>query len=257
MSGATAAAGTFTGERVTPIGTPEALYRESHMRYRFACQFVRDADVLDVACGSGMGSDLMRRQGAKNCVGMDLSLDAVSFATHRYPRCSFAACDAVRLAARTGSFDCVVSLETLEHLPDPEEFVAQCARALRPGGRFIVSTPNRPVYRWLDPNPFHIREFSREELLELLGRHFAACELYGQNWHFYPTFVARRTLMHWLSVLGLKEPLKRLLKPQGSMPTTRVDFDAEVAYPECEVRPHVERGWVRPLYFVAVARKAT
>src|SRR5262249_9828356 len=172
-----------------------------------------------------------------------------------YPQCRFAVCDAVRLAAKTGSVDWVVSLETLEHLPDPEEFVAQCARVLRPNGRFIVSTPNRPVYRWFDPNPFHVREFTHAELVQLLGRHFSTCDLYGQNWIVYPVFVMRRLLMRWLSTLHLKEPLKRLLKPRGSMPTDRVEFDPQVVYPECEIRPYVAGWWVRPIYFVAVARK--
>ena len=251
---ATASPSTFTGERVTPVGTPEALVRESHMRYLFASDFVRGADVLDVACGSGMGSDLMTRLGARTCVGLDLSLDAVTYAARRYPRCSFAVCDATRLAARESSADCIVSLETLEHLPDPEGFVAQCARVLRPGGRFVVSTPNRPVSRWLGPNPFHVREFTRDELLQLLGRHFSECELFGQNWVFYPSFIVQRLIMRLLAALRVKEALKRLLKPSWSMPSTRDEYDPNVTYSECEVRPYVERAWERPLYFVAVAR---
>jgi len=246
----------FTGERVTPEGTPEALFREHGMRYVFAGRFVQGQRVVDVACGSGMGTDLLARMGARECVGLDVSVDAVTAAARRYPRSRFAACDATRLALREASVDVIVSLETLEHLHEPEAFVTQCARALRPGGAFVVSTPNRPVYRWLGENPFHVREFTRGELLALLARHFAACELHVQNEVRLPWFVVRRTAMNALAALRVKEALKRVLRPSWSMPRAAAEYDPGMRFPADEVRPESKRAWTAPLFYVAVARKA-
>src|SRR5689334_14641827 len=81
------AANAFTGERITPTGTPEALIRESHMRYLFASRHTRGQRVADVACGSGMGTGLLARLGASACLGLDMSFTAVAGAATRYPDC--------------------------------------------------------------------------------------------------------------------------------------------------------------------------
>ena len=43
------------------------------------------------------------------------------------------------------TFDCVVSFQVIEHIADDKEFVREVHRVLRKGGRFIVTTPNRPM----------------------------------------------------------------------------------------------------------------
>ena len=49
---------------------------------------------------------------------------------------------AERLPYADASFDVIVCLETLEHLPSPRHALGEFARILRPGGRLVVSTPN-------------------------------------------------------------------------------------------------------------------
>ncbi len=65
----------------------------------------------------------------------------------------------------------------IEHIERDAEFVREVSRVLRDGGRFIVSTPNAPMS--LTRNPWHVREYTAEELRELLLRHFSEVECLG------------------------------------------------------------------------------
>jgi SAM-dependent methyltransferase len=76
-----------------------------------------------------------------------------------------------------------VSFETIEHVANTHAFVQELRRVLKPGGRLVLSTPNRafgPPERHT-ANPFHIREFTADELRALLRECFAAVQLYGQR----------------------------------------------------------------------------
>ena len=73
------------------------------------------------------------------------------------------------------SIDVVVSFETIEHISEHEAFVHEVRRVLRPGGLFVVSTPDRDIYsgEGAKPNPFHCRELGEAEFISLLARDFA------------------------------------------------------------------------------------
>lgn len=76
-----------------------------------------------------------------------------------------------------GEFDCVISFQVIEHIRDDRRFVAEIHRVLRPGGMFIVTTPNAPMS--LTRNPWHVREYTAGELSALLGERFAEVEMLG------------------------------------------------------------------------------
>ena len=76
-----------------------------------------------------------------------------------------------------GSFDWVISFQVIEHIRRDRDFVREVHRVLRPGGGFIVTTPNAPMS--LTRNPWHVREYRADELQALLGEYFTEVELYG------------------------------------------------------------------------------
>src|SRR4029079_18548771 len=59
-------------------GSPRVNVQESAARYAFAATAVRDARVLDVASGSGLGSDLLLRSGARSVVGIEFDANALA-----------------------------------------------------------------------------------------------------------------------------------------------------------------------------------
>lgn len=74
------------------------------------------------------------------------------------------------------TFDYVVSFQVIEHIKRDKEFVREVYRVLKRGGRFIVTTPNRPMS--LTRNPWHVREYTSDELKALLSD-FASVEARG------------------------------------------------------------------------------
>jgi glycosyltransferase involved in cell wall biosynthesis/2-polyprenyl-3-methyl-5-hydroxy-6-metoxy-1,4-benzoquinol methylase len=123
--------------------------------------------VLDLACGTGYGADFLARRGCR-VWGADVAIDALDFARRRYPRVRFVAADARCLPFPPAFFDAVVSVETLEHLREGETMAAEVRRVLAPGGIWIVTTP----VRGRSQSPYHLREYRREELEELLAGQF-------------------------------------------------------------------------------------
>ncbi len=97
--------------------------------------------VLDAGCGNGYFAKHLREQGY-DVVGTDLEESGVANARKLCPQVRFEVASVYDdLAARFGKFDAVVALEVIEHLYDPRVFVGRVRECLRPGGRFILSTP--------------------------------------------------------------------------------------------------------------------
>lgn len=105
--------------------------------------------VLEMACGRGGFSRLLAAHGAR-MFGADFSSKALQIARGKSAgaqsqpdaRLELTQADAQSLPYATGSFDLIVSCETIEHLPDPAAALREMARVARPGGRLFLTTPN-------------------------------------------------------------------------------------------------------------------
>jgi SAM-dependent methyltransferase len=171
-------------ERLANDPTSE-LWGEHRSRYRFAAQFLASRPglaVLDVASGAGFGLDMLRQAGARP-IGVDYDAAALCEVHHQQPRARLLRADATHLPLGDAAVDLVVSFETIEHVQDAQALVDEIRRVLKPGGRLVLSTPNRafgPPERHTS-NPFHIREFTSDELRTLLRSAFDDVRLYGQR----------------------------------------------------------------------------
>lgn len=175
-------------ERVT-LSPASPWWGEHRSRYHFAAHWTIGCSVLDVACGTGYGSTILREAGASVVVGVDAAWDALAQAPLQ-ERSPFLQADATRLPFQEGSFDVVVSFETLEHIRHDVVFMQETKRVLRHDGLLVLSTPNGMHQRSQDgkpANPFHVREYTPENLQILLGRHFDSVTVLGQKTH--PRFV--------------------------------------------------------------------
>jgi ubiquinone/menaquinone biosynthesis C-methylase UbiE len=174
----------FTGERFIPTESGEIRYEHMH-RYSWAQALCSGRTVLDVACGEGYGSALLAKA-AQSVVGVDISQDAVDHATRNYAgytNLRFVQGSATHIPMNDASVDVVVSFETLEHLAEQEEMLAELRRVLKPTGLLVISSPNKKVYS--DDrdyaNEFHVKELYFDEFDALLHRHFGAARYFGQR----------------------------------------------------------------------------
>jgi len=193
----------YDGERLIPDDRRlKNLLVEDLAKFDFAGQYAANRFVLDAGCGAGQGAAHLARSGAHYVVGVDLSFQAVAYARSRYieSNLAFGRMDAARLGFSAHIFDLVTSIEVIEHLLEPERYVAGIRRVLKDDGMLVLSTPNKrissptPGTLW----PHHVREFYLEELKSLLEHYFSQVEMWGMWIPVYDRHPARR-LVHWLA----------------------------------------------------------
>ena len=178
----------FTGERFTPECEREIWYEHYH-RYALAARWCVNQRTLDAACGEGYGSAMLSVSAA-SVEGVDISQQAIGHAKQRYghlPGVEFQVADCTTLPYGDEEFDRVVSFETLEHLAEHDELLAEFKRVLKPEGCLILSSPDKATYSdgQENVNEYHVKELYRDELEELIGRHFPAYRLLGQKLMFH------------------------------------------------------------------------
>lgn len=176
-------------------------------RYKLAAEYVRDADVVDCACGTGFGSEVLLQAGARSVQGVDLDRAALEYARsrHAHDGITYFEADALRFTPSPQP-SVWVSLETVEHLPNPTAYVARVASVLGKGGRFIASVP---VTVSTDGNRHHIHDFTRASFRQLLSAHgfkemraleqsqrFSLRDIFGRA-HSVRSRDRRRGLMRW------------------------------------------------------------
>lgn len=99
---------------------------------------IRGARVLDVPCGAGHFSAALERAGAEVT-----PMDIAPVRPFVGPMLKRVLADANQSLPFPGeSFDAVVSIEGIEHLENPSQFIRECARVVKHGGRIFLSTPN-------------------------------------------------------------------------------------------------------------------
>lgn len=174
----------FTGERFVPTESGEIRYEHMH-RYTWVASFCTDKDVLDIACGEGYGSALLAKR-ARSVIGVDISDEAIAHARKTYPNqlnLRYEQGSATAVPMDSASVDVVISFETVEHLSEQSEMLAELRRILRPDGLLIISSPNKKVYsedrNYV--NEFHVKELYFDEFDSLLRQQFSAVHYLGQR----------------------------------------------------------------------------
>lgn len=174
----------WTGERlVTNVDGVFGVAEHLH-RYAIAQQLAKGRTVLDLASGEGYGSNLISAL-ASHVTGVDISSEAVDHANQKYAskkdNLVFKLGSASKIPLPDSSVDMVSSFETLEHTTEQEEFYSEIKRVLKPDGFMLMSTPDTVPYKTREPvNPYHVKELTTEEFIDLNKRHFSRHILFKQ-----------------------------------------------------------------------------
>lgn len=172
----------LTGERTVPgIEAENYWFRRHEAAYLALRRYCVDAVVLEAGCGEGYGADLFAAD-ARGVLGLDYDALTAAHVARVYPRVKVVRGNLATLPVRSSTVDVVANLQVIEHLWDQPGFLRECHRVLRPGGRLLVTTPNRITFspgRDTPLNPFHTRELSPAELADLLVDAGLAVEYLG------------------------------------------------------------------------------
>lgn len=151
-----------------------AMYRNLLARVR-AAGVGPEHSVLDYGCGSGMFLSYLREQGFTRAEGYDEYSEQYSD-----PR------------VLGQSYDCIVTQDVIEHVPDPQAFVRKLHELTRPGSTIVIGTPNAEAIDLQDPEP-RVHTLHQPYHRHILSKR-ALCAL-GQElgWElarYYPTMYA-------------------------------------------------------------------
>ncbi len=150
--------------------------RLGYIREQLCAVFDRDLSAmqpfeglsfLDIGCGGGLIAEPIARMGAK-VTGVDASekniKTAIVHAAQSDLPIDYLPGTAEALVADGYQFDAVLALEIIEHVADPQAFIASCASLVKPGGALVMSTINRTVKSLV------MAKFGAEYVLRLLPR---------------------------------------------------------------------------------------
>jgi ubiquinone/menaquinone biosynthesis C-methylase UbiE len=144
--------------------------------------------ALEVGCGYGFFTKLLASHSKKR-VAMDLTNSIAKSVLQK--NVLFSMGDACYLPFKSNSFDCVYSVDVIEHIPDDNKFINENTRVLKSGGTLIIGTPNKdriyyrlrkfigkpfkyPLIVGSDPilgDAVHVREYNRAELIDIIEKH--------------------------------------------------------------------------------------
>ena len=201
---------TVTGERVsTPAGGFNPTWQRHVAAYRLTAALLPPGRVLDLGCGVGHSfSELAPRES----VGLDLDPTALG-GQQRHT----VVADMRQIPFPAGVFASVLSVQSIEHVPDHRRVLAEVARVLESEGTAIFVTPNRLTFARPDEiiDPYHYVEYDHVELQAACEPYFESVDMHGLfGSDRYLELVAGERLK--LDALLRKDPLRlRRFLPRG------------------------------------------
>lgn len=229
-----------TLERPSVFGEGDTLFR-----YNFASKYSKNKKVLDIGTGYGDGAYYLLLKGAKEVMGIDYSKSAIEEARKKFHKkgLTFHIMDALHPKLPKNYFDVVTAYEIIEHLPVEKykNFLQSIKSVVSKKGVVLISTPNRLVYspnRETPNNPYHIKEFTAEELKTMLKKYFPHVTIMGiknTNEEFIKVYntLGKSFRYKILDVLGRSRLVRELA---GFIPKeTRIKITAEDKFPRLTV----------------------
>ncbi len=185
--------------------------------------------LLDLGTGSGFAASVAREQ-YEFVVGVDISSKMVREAARLHPDCRFLCADSDALPFGSETFDCVVSIAVLHHLPRYDSMLREVYRVLKPGGVFYSDHDIESRFCQLFKMPLGMFRLVRDEerayrkvcpeltseLYELteVHRNGVEIELIRRDLES-AGFSDSRFYYHWYGLNGIFDYVGALLSPGG------------------------------------------
>ena len=158
------------------IASDNPLHHRLLSAYVFSQKYI-NGDVLELGCGEGRGIDIILSK-SKSFTAIDKIKDVIEKLSLKYKDNVFISSNFPPLVdIEDNSFDTVISFQVIEHIQDDTQYISEIERILRPGGVALITTPN--IKMTLTRNPWHVREYTSEELNNLCSKYFSKVDVLG------------------------------------------------------------------------------
>jgi protein-L-isoaspartate O-methyltransferase len=163
-----------------PIGHQQTISKPSVVARMVELLFKTKKDlgkVLEIGTGSGYGLKLIADK-ADQFVTIDKHKTDFSLPDHEANKIQFVQMNIPPLTGiPDNEFDFVITFQVIEHINKDKAFVDEIRRVLKRGGKLIVTTPNSKMS--LTRNPWHVREYTVNQLENLLRNKFESVKTLG------------------------------------------------------------------------------
>ncbi len=158
------------------IRSDNPIHQRLLMPYYLCMDYVQ-GDLLELGCGEGRGIEVIRAL-LNSYLGIDKIGSVVSRLGNTFRDCRFRQMHFPPLSGLAdNSFNSIISFQVIEHIKNDRGFITEIFRVLRQGGVALLTTPNRRMS--LTRNPWHVREYSADELMSLCGNVFSNVSIRG------------------------------------------------------------------------------
>jgi 2-polyprenyl-3-methyl-5-hydroxy-6-metoxy-1,4-benzoquinol methylase len=162
-----------TAERSSGMDPSEqVIYNRCLYAYVAASGIVKEK-ILELGSGEGYGINMLAPLSSKY-----MAIDKFDSIIPSIPQVEFRKMMLPSLEGiEDNSFDYAVTFQVIEHIKDDKKFVSEIHRVLKPGGKLLLSTPN--IKMTLSRNPWHIREYTADQLKTILAGKFSDVQMKG------------------------------------------------------------------------------
>lgn len=150
----------------------QVIYNRCLFAYKAASGLV-NGKIIELGSGEGYGIKLLSPLASEYLAVDKFETDTADLKNVEFRQQILPSLEGIA----DNSFDYAVTFQVIEHIHDDKTFVSEIHRVLKPGGMLLLTTPNRPMS--LTRNPWHIREYSANELKALVAGSFSKVEVKG------------------------------------------------------------------------------
>ncbi len=175
-----------------------AIYQRHVFAYEQAA-LLAQGKIAEFGCGEGYGMNLLLPKADvylamdkfPTAIGEEIT-DKVIFKQMKFPKWG---------GVPQSYFDFVVTFQVIEHINEDSEFTMRLSQLLKPGGKLILTTPN--IKTSLTRNPFHVREYTHDQLEKVLAPYFTNLDMQG-------VFLKERSMAYYQENKASVEKFKKL-----------------------------------------------